>query len=148
MSERARNVRVGVFVFAGMLAIGSCAVILGGQNLFAQKIRMESYFDEAVTGLVVGSPVRYRGVKIGEVISIGFVQDYYDLSEEEHDGSRLDAALEKAFEFGDRIPLGIFYEVNRRTYEETEKALSEAPLVHQKLGMANEVGRSLLEEYI
>jgi paraquat-inducible protein B len=81
-SETARNLRVGIFMFAGIFAIGTCAVMLGGQDYFAQKIRFESYFDEAVTGLEVGSPVRFRGVKIGDVISIGLVEDYYQFASE------------------------------------------------------------------
>lgn len=83
MSEAARNFRVGLFVFAGMIAVGSCAVILGGEGMFAPRIRFESYFDEAVTGLEVGSPVRYRGVKIGVVKSIGMLEDYYEFSSKE-----------------------------------------------------------------
>lgn len=81
-SERARNLRVGIFMFVGIFAIGTCAVMLGGQDYFAERLRFESYFDESVTGLEVGSPVKFRGVKIGEVISIGLVEDYYEFPSE------------------------------------------------------------------
>ncbi len=82
MSEQARNFRVGLFVLIGMFAVGTCAVMLGGEGLFAPRIRFESYFDEPVTGLEVGSPVRYRGVRIGVVKSIGMVEDYYEFPDE------------------------------------------------------------------
>jgi phospholipid/cholesterol/gamma-HCH transport system substrate-binding protein len=83
MSEQARNFRVGLFVLAGAFAIGTCAVMLGGGGLFATRIRFESYFNEAVTGLEVGSAVRYRGVRIGVVKSIGLVENYYEFPDEE-----------------------------------------------------------------
>ena len=84
MSAEARYFRVGLFVFVGIGLIGSCAVILGGRNLFEKPIPFETYFDESVQGLEVGSPVKFRGVKIGHVTDIGFVSDYYrfDTNEE------------------------------------------------------------------
>lgn len=43
------------------------------------------------------------------------------------------AALEKAQEWGDRIPIGIFYQSEIPTYEEQLSALSQGPLVKQKI---------------
>ncbi len=82
MSAEARYFRVGLFVFSGALLIGACAVVLGGQDLFKQEILLETYFDESVAGLEVGSPVKLRGVKVGTVSRIDFVGDYYDMDPE------------------------------------------------------------------
>jgi 2-oxoglutarate/2-oxoacid ferredoxin oxidoreductase subunit beta len=57
----------------------------------------------------------------------------YSLSDAGHDpGSRL-AALERAFEWGERIPLGIFYQTKRSTYEEQVAALREGPVATRRL---------------
>lgn len=108
---------------------------------------------------VMAGAIRHRGFSLVDVLSPcvtynklntypWFKDRIYDLHKEGHDPSKFESALEKAFEFGDRIPLGIFYQVDRRTYEDTEKALEAGPLVGQKLGLTNEVGRSLLQEYV
>lgn len=122
MSEQARNFRVGVFVVFGVLAMGTCAVVLGGEGLFAPRVRFESYFDESVTGLEVGSPVRYRGVRIGVVKSIGLVENYYEF---ESDEERL--------EYGQRVSLLMELVIRREedadlrdlSYEEHRQRLQE-----------------------
>ena len=43
------------------------------------------------------------------------------------------AAFEKAQEWGDRIPLGVIYRVERPTFEEQIPVLNKGPLVKQKL---------------
>ncbi len=83
MSAEARYFRVGVFVFLGMLAIVAAVIVLGGRSLLAKPVIFESYFDESVEGLAVGSPVKLRGVEIGRVGEIGFVQDYYHFASDE-----------------------------------------------------------------
>ena len=67
MSAEARYFRVGLFVLVGVALIGSCTVILGGRGLFKDPILLETYFDESVQGLEVGSPVKLRGVQLGTV---------------------------------------------------------------------------------
>ena len=83
MSAEARYFRVGVFVFLGMLAIVAAVILLGGRSLFSEPTVFESYFEESVEGLAVGSPVKLRGVEIGRVAQIGFVQDYYHFGSDE-----------------------------------------------------------------
>jgi len=83
MSDEARYFRVGLFVLAGLLAVAAAALVLGGRNLFSEKIVFETYFDESVQGLEVGSPVKRRGVKFGTVRSIGLVEDFYELAPDE-----------------------------------------------------------------
>ena len=47
-----------------------------------------------------------------------FRQRVYKLEEEGHDVTDRKKALEKAFEWGDRIPIGIFYKKERPTYHD------------------------------
>ena len=64
MSAEARYFRVGLFVFVGLAAIAGTALVLGGRSFFAEKVTFETYFEESVQGLEVGSPVKLRGVGI------------------------------------------------------------------------------------
>ena len=57
----------------------------------------------------------------------------YSLQETDYDpGDRL-AAFEKALEWGDRIPLGVFYQVRRPSYEEQVVSLQEGPVATREL---------------
>jgi paraquat-inducible protein B len=60
--------------------IGSCTVILGGRGLFKEPLLLETYFDESVQGLEVGSPVKLRGVQIGTISQIGFAEEFYSFA--------------------------------------------------------------------
>jgi 2-oxoglutarate ferredoxin oxidoreductase subunit beta len=55
----------------------------------------------------------------------------YDLEQTGHDPGDRAQAFERAMEWGDRIPLGVFYQTRRPTYEEQVAALQEGPLVER-----------------
>ena len=55
-------------------------------------------------------------------------------------------AMTKSFEWGDRIPLGLFYKDEQPTYEDSDPALRNGPLVHRKMGMDEGLFRNLVEE--
>ena len=58
----------------------------------------------------------------------------YRLEEEsDYDPGNKMAAFVKAQEWGDRIPIGVIYKEDRATFEEQLLALSEGPLVKQKI---------------
>lgn len=66
---------VGLFVISG-LGIAITAIIwLGMSNYFDKGNIYAAYFDESVQGLNKDSPVKYRGVSIGRVHSIGVAPD-------------------------------------------------------------------------
>lgn len=58
----------------------------------------------------------------------------YDLAEEGHDPSDRVAAFARALEWGERIPTGVFYRVQRPTYEEQVVSLQEGAIARRKLG--------------
>lgn len=60
-------------------------------------------------------------------------QRAYDLGQTAHDPSNWDAAMTKAAEWGDKIPIGILYRHERPTYEEMMPALQAGPLFKQTL---------------
>jgi len=83
VNDQAKYVRVGAFVLTGIAAVVLGVLLFGGTGLFADRLTYETYFEESVQGLDVGSPVKLRGVPLGRVAAIGLVADYYSLSDEE-----------------------------------------------------------------
>ena len=57
-----------------------------------------------------------------------FRQRVYKLEEEDPDVTDRRKALEKAFEWGDRIPIGIFYKKERPTYHDNLPHVKDVPL--------------------
>jgi paraquat-inducible protein B len=70
-----RQTAVGAFVLGGtVLALG--AIILFGKfNLFNPPLRAAIVFQDSISGLSVGSPVTFRGVRVGAVDSIALQFD-------------------------------------------------------------------------
>lgn len=75
--NRAGYGRIGFTVFIGVLAILGALIYLGGLRGRGAELLVETYYDKAVSGLSVGSPVNFRGVKIGEVREIALVGSKY-----------------------------------------------------------------------
>jgi 2-oxoglutarate ferredoxin oxidoreductase subunit beta len=74
-----------------------------------------------------------------------FKERVYDLAEEEgYDPGEAEAALRKAFEWGERIPLGLLYRSEQPIYEDSEPVLKRGPLVKQPFGIT----QSLLDELL
>ena len=75
MAKRQARFLTGLFVIVGVL-IGVVAVIwLGASKYFEKGTTYVTYFDESVQGLQVDSEVKYRGVSVGNVKSIGVASD-------------------------------------------------------------------------
>jgi 2-oxoglutarate/2-oxoacid ferredoxin oxidoreductase subunit beta len=75
-----------------------------------------------------------------------FRQRVYKLESAGHDPSNLGAAFQRSLEWGDKIPTGLFYRVERPTYEDLEEVLSSGPLVHQPVGLRGK--ERLLDEFV
>ena len=58
-----------------------------------------------------------------------FYQRVYDVAKEQHDPTNFQAALTKAQEWGDHIPTGILYQIDRPTLEDQLPVLQNGPLV-------------------
>ncbi len=78
-----------------------------------------------------------------------FRKKVYKLETEEgYDAANVESAMTKSFEWGDRIPIGVFYQSQQPTYEDGEPALKNGPLVKQKLEMSKELFDELMDEFM
>lgn len=75
MSTPANYWKLGLFVVAGSVLALAATGYLASRSLQKETVDYTSYFDESVTGLEVGSPVKFRGVTIGNVSSIDLARD-------------------------------------------------------------------------
>ncbi|MCJ2520921.1 MAG: thiamine pyrophosphate-dependent enzyme [Candidatus Thermoplasmatota archaeon] len=108
--------------------------------------------------LIVGG-IQHRGFSLVDVFSPcvtynkvntyqWFRERAYSLEEEGHDTMDMIAAYQRAHEWDDRIPLGLFYRTDKPTYEEEDPALREVSLLKQPLGLSEAQGKELLEEFL
>lgn len=77
MGQRTHYFKVGAFVLTGVSILVATVIVVAGSVIFETMIPAETYFNESVQGLDIGSPVKYRGVAIGRVSSIGFIPPKY-----------------------------------------------------------------------
>ena len=77
MSLKANYFKLGLFVIGAIVAGVVVLVVVGSGRWFQPKVTIETYFNESVQGLDIGSKLKYRGVAIGEVTRIGFTYNRY-----------------------------------------------------------------------
>src|SRR5271165_7144600 len=77
MSAQANNFKLGLFVIGAIVALLLLLLVIGSGRWFQSKTVIESYFNESVQGLDIGSKVKYRGVTVGEVTRIDFTYNKY-----------------------------------------------------------------------
>lgn len=79
MSKPVNKTMIGIFVVVAVGLVVASVVILGSGRFFTDKPKFLMYFDGSVKGLTVGSPVVFRGVKVGTVTEIGMLFSKKDL---------------------------------------------------------------------
>ena len=75
MSKKANPTVIGAFIVGAIAIITILILLLSGNVFFKQEVKVIMYFDESVTGLNIGAPVKFRGVKIGTVTDIKLILD-------------------------------------------------------------------------
>jgi phospholipid/cholesterol/gamma-HCH transport system substrate-binding protein len=76
MSDKSSKFLIGLFVITGALICAVIIIWVGASGIFTKGSLYTTYFDESVQGLQVDSAIKYRGVEIGKVQSIGVAPDY------------------------------------------------------------------------
>ena len=93
--------RLGVFVLAAIGVLIAVILIFGGGKIFQKSFMVETYIKQSVTGLDAGAAVRFRGVKIGQVTTIGLSGDIYEKDLPFHD--RRQYVVVRMQIFGDKV---------------------------------------------
>jgi len=75
MSDKSSKFMIGLFVIIGALICALIIIWVGAADIFMKGSLYATYFDESVQGLQVDSAIKYRGVEIGKVQSIGVAPD-------------------------------------------------------------------------
>ena len=83
-----RYFAIGLFVLMGLAVAITLLILISANNLFSKTIYIETYFNESVQGLSVGSYVKYRGIEIGRVKDIAFAEQYYPQAKAHNKTSR------------------------------------------------------------
>jgi paraquat-inducible protein B len=80
MSKPVNKTVIGIFVVIALALVVLAVLVLGSGKFFKNNPKVVMYFKGSVKGLSVGSPVAFRGVKIGSVTGIKMLFDPKDLS--------------------------------------------------------------------
>lgn len=78
MSEKASQLRIGIFVLLGVAILLGALFLFGIRSAFEPTYTLETYVPDNVDGLSVGSVVKLRGVAVGKVTEIGFSWTMYE----------------------------------------------------------------------
>jgi len=121
--NKAHYARIGFTVVLGAALIVGTLIYLGGFHDSNSEYLVETYTDNSVSGLSVGSPVNLFGVKVGEVREITFsLGTYWDCGADTNDFGRVSIVMAL-----DKRLLGWFEGGNAELFEivreRTEKGL-------------------------
>ncbi|MBB5040334.1 MlaD family protein [Prosthecobacter dejongeii] len=75
MSQKANPTLIGAFTLVGLIIAGVAVVLFGAGKYFERSHKILLHFDKSAIGLMVGSDVRFGGVRIGRVASINVMVD-------------------------------------------------------------------------
>ena len=75
--EKLSYFKIGIFVISAIVIVVLGVVVLGVGTIFQKRSLIETYIDESVQGLDVGSPVKFRGVPVGRVEEISLTSAVY-----------------------------------------------------------------------
>ncbi len=75
MGTKVSKTTIGAFVLGAIALFVAGVLVLGAGKFFTRQHTYITYFEGSVKGLNIGSPVMFRGVKVGEVTDISIVAD-------------------------------------------------------------------------
>jgi paraquat-inducible protein B len=71
----AKPAAVGGFILGALIIVVIAILFFGGPQAFSSKTKAVAYFDGSVGGLGPGSPVTFRGVRVGSVSAVALLVD-------------------------------------------------------------------------
>lgn len=75
MKTKISPAAVGMFILGALLLFVVGFMSFGGSNIFVKPARFIIYFDESVSGLDPGAPIKINGVRIGRVAAVNVRYD-------------------------------------------------------------------------
>lgn len=99
MSSQANHFKLGLFVLLGLALAFVTLLLIGVGHSLRKPLLVETYLDQSVQGLEVGSKVKYRGVDFGAVHEISFSRDRYEVGKSSTDQKRyilIEVAVDEA----------------------------------------------------
>lgn len=72
---RSSTIAIGAFVSGAILLVAAAIILFASRDAFKKKRHFVAYFEQSVTGLDVGAPIKFRGIEMGQVIAIEGVYD-------------------------------------------------------------------------
>ncbi len=79
MSAKANYFKLGLFIIVAVVIGVIGVLVLGAGKLFEKRIILETYLNESVQGVDIGSKVKFRGVPVGNIRRIDFTRNRYEL---------------------------------------------------------------------
>jgi phospholipid/cholesterol/gamma-HCH transport system substrate-binding protein len=70
--------KIGLFAISAIVLAVVGIIVLGAGTLFQRTALVETYIEESVQGLDIGSPMKFRGVLVGKVEEITLTSAAYD----------------------------------------------------------------------
>jgi len=75
VGRQARKTLIGAFVVGAVALAAAGITVFGSGRFFQKRFTFVMFFSGSITGLSVGSPVEFRGVRVGQVTKIAAVFD-------------------------------------------------------------------------
>lgn len=75
MSKKSNPTLIGAFILGAITLLIGMLILFGGGRLFGDSFACVLYFDESISGLDVGAPVEFQGVRVGAVTDVRLVFD-------------------------------------------------------------------------
>lgn len=73
--KKTNNRLIGIFILGAIALIIGAVTLFGSRDLFQKKRHFFAYFEQSVTGLNIGAPIKFRGIEVGQVKTIEGVYD-------------------------------------------------------------------------
>ena len=127
--------KIGIFVISAAVIAIIAIIVLGVGTVFQKKVMIETYIDGSVQGLDVGSPFKFRGVKLGSVEEITFVSNKY----------KFDRTSEKFLKYGQYIIVKASFEPTQDVTENEQRVFLERMIakgLRVRLASQGKIGRA------
>jgi 2-oxoglutarate ferredoxin oxidoreductase subunit beta len=105
----------------------------------------------------IAQAIEHKGFSLVDVFSpcVTYMNMYqffkprvYTLDGTDHDPSDWNKAMVKSYEWGEKIPLGVFYRTEAPTYDQMDSTYKLGSPVQQQLGLTSDQGQALVKTFM